>query len=563
MPSEVIATIVEDQVIASRPAAVALAVWALGLATILGAIDALIWVLMGLRRATELGPRVLTLFLVGAACLLLYLQFCLLKGRIVAWVIAIHLAILLLAVPLYWLAILMGWTFGGVGLDQFNIRGVTQAVMAIVALGLLVSPPSYRWYAAAGRLRRRKVDHWEEYVMTLRHPLGIVALSVFLGWGQPSSAEEPRFASVAIFPAEMKHNHASCAVELPGGDLLATWYSGSGERRSDDVEIQAARLKHGETAWGPRFQLADTPGYPDCNPALFAAPDKTLWLIYPTILDHRWEGALLKFAVATEFPDASRKPRWDRQGVLHITPVGFEQAMAEALKTVESLGVEIPESEIQIAETRSKDLLYQRLGWMPRVHPTVLPSGRWLWPLYCDTFSCSIIAISDDRGETWRTSAPIIGFGNIQPSLVRKNNGTIVAYMRDNGPFRRIRVATSKDEGQTWSAVTNSDLPNPGAGIEAIRLASGRWAMLYNDTERGRHSLALSLSDDEGASWKWTRHVAAGPAGQQSFHYPSIIQGDDGTIHMTYTNGGLPEGSTIRHALCNESWIMQGDGAAR
>ena len=45
-----------------------------------------------------------------------------------------------------------------------------------------------------------------------------------------------------------------------------------------------------------------------------------------------------------------------------------------------------------------RDELYQRLGWMPRVHPIVLPSGRWILPLYTDTFSASIMAISDDRG---------------------------------------------------------------------------------------------------------------------------------------------------------------------
>ena len=75
------------------------------------------------------------------------------------------------------------------------------------------------------------------------------------------------------------------------------------------------------------------------------------------------------------------------------------------------------------AEQRSRDELYQRLGWMPRVHPVVLPSGRWILPLYSDTFAASIMAISDDRGETWTASRPLIGFGNIQPSLVRKNDG--------------------------------------------------------------------------------------------------------------------------------------------
>ncbi|HEV3122490.1 MAG TPA: exo-alpha-sialidase, partial [Isosphaeraceae bacterium] len=128
-----------------------------------------------------------------------------------------------------------------------------------------------------------------------------------------AAAEEPRLERMEIFPPEAKHNHASCVVEGPNGDLLATWYSGSGERNADDVRILAARLLKGETRWRPRFLLVDTPGYPDCNPALFAAPDRTLWLFWPTILDHRWEGALLKFAMARDWPVKDEAPRWDRQ----------------------------------------------------------------------------------------------------------------------------------------------------------------------------------------------------------------------------------------------------------
>ena len=135
--------------------------------------------------------------------------------------------------------------------------------------------------------------------------------------------------------------------------------------------------------------------------------------------------------------------------------------------------------------------------------------------------------------------------------------------MRDNGPYRRIRVSSSSDEGVTWSPVTSSELLNPGAGIEAIRLASGRWAMIYNDTTKGRHSLALSLSDDEGQTWKWTRHVALAEPGTRSFHYPSIIQAADGSIHVSYTHGGQAEGSSIDHARFNEAWVLQGDEAQR
>ncbi len=130
------------------------------------------------------------------------------------------------------------------------------------------------------------------------------------------------------------------------------------------------------------------------------------------------------------------------------------------------------------------------------------------------------MAISDDRGETWTSSKPLIGFGNIQPSLVRKDSGELVAFMRDNGPHKKIRLSTSRDQGLSWSSVTDSIFPNPGAGIEAIRLANGHWALIYNDTPRGRHSLAVSVSEDEGLTWKYTRHLEAAAPAPVSFTIP-------------------------------------------
>jgi len=385
--------------------------------------------------------------------------------------------------------------------------------------------------------------------------LGVIPLVVATSaWAAPQD-----FERAAIFPANPKHNHASCVVETKQGNLLAAWYSGSGERKADDVVIEGAWLVKGKAAWGPKFQMADTPGYPDCNPALFAAPDGSLWLFWPTILDHRWEGALLKYARCEHPLGGPDHPKWSRMGVLHITPTDFAREMQRAIAALSTEEKNQYRSQLREVDERSRDELYQRLGWMPRVHPIALPSGRWILPLYSDTFSASIMAISDDHGETWTASRPLIGFGNIQPSLVPKNDGLLVAFMRDNGPHRRIRISTSRDDGVSWSPVVDSPFPNPGAGIEAIRLANGHWALVYNDTPRGRHSLAISVSDDEGASWKWTRHVERCAPGQGQFHYPSVIQASDGSIHVTYTSSRPGLGSMIQHARFNEAWISSGD----
>ena len=183
----------------------------------------------------------------------------------------------------------------------------------------------------------------------------------------------------------------------------------------------------------------------------------------------------------------------------------------------------------------SQDLYFSRMGWFTRTHPLQLPSGRILVPLYSDGFSFGIMAISDDGGITWSGSEPIVGAGGVQPSVVRKNDGTLVAYLRDNGPPpKRALMSVSKDDGVTWTPAMDSELPNPGTSLEVIRLRNGNWVMVYNDMERGRYSLVAAISDDEGATWKWKRHLDGSPAtpSTNQYHYPSVIQAKDGAIHV-------------------------------
>ena len=178
-------------------------------------------------------------------------------------------------------------------------------------------------------------------------------------------------------------------------------------------------------------------------------------------------------------------------------------------------------------------------------------------PLYSDGFNLSLVAISDDMGETWLPGLPVVGRGNVQPSIVEKTNGTLVAFMRDNGDEPgRIMISTSTDNGYEWSSAKDTELPNPGTSVEAIVLENGDWLMVYNDIEDGRHSLAVSLSDDEGETWKRTSHLEKEKKGKGSFSYPSVIQTKDGLIHATYSFH-LPGKKTIKHLAFSIDWIKE------
>ena len=117
---------------------------------------------------------------------------------------------------------------------------------------------------------------------------------------------------------------------------------------------------------------------------------------------------------------------------------------------------------------------------------------------------------------------------------------------------RGIRTSTSKDEGLTWGPVVATDLPNPGSGLDGVRLANGHWLLVYNDTIIHRNSLLVSISTDEGKTWKSNRHLEKGNSG--SYHYPSVIQARDGTIHVVYSYF-VKGGKSMKHAAFSEDWV--------
>ncbi|HUR56113.1 MAG TPA: exo-alpha-sialidase [Opitutaceae bacterium] len=394
------------------------------------------------------------------------------------------------------------------------------------------------------------------------------------------AADQPFLTSELLFPLEHWHNHGSCVVEAPNGDLFAAWFHGSGERTADDVRIEGARLRQGAKSWSERFTLADTPAYPDTNCCLFIDPSGRLWLMWPTILANTWESALMKYRISSDYT-GDGPPKWEVNEVMHVTPgPEFEAAVnafadhTAATLDKAALGAERGQRvDTWLASLRTKaaDKLTRRLGWFTRAHPFVLEGRRLIVPLYSDGFSFSLMNISDDWGQTWHTSAPLIGAGNIQPSIVRRKDGSLYTLMRDNGPPpKRLMQSESRDRGETWSPVTDSEHANPGSGAEIISLRNGHWALVGNDLERGRHRLTVKISDDEGVTWKWQRAIefAADEGGR--FHYPSIMQARDGTLHVTYSihlekgfdkdADGKPRSKAIKHAHFNEAWVAAAGG---
>jgi predicted neuraminidase len=94
-----------------------------------------------------------------------------------------------------------------------------------------------------------------------------------------------------------------------------------------------------------------------------------------------------------------------------------------------------------------------------------------------------------------------------------------------------IAESWSEDSGRTWSAMRGTELPNPSAGIDAVRLADGRFLLVYNPSRDNRRRLQVAISRD-GRSWTPAVMLEDGPG---EYSYPAMIQARDGRVHVTYT----------------------------
>jgi len=291
---------------------------------------------------------------------------------------------------------------------------------------------------------------------------------------------------------------------------------------------------------------------------LFRDAKDRVWLFWIVVHNNRWERSILKYRRADSF-GKDGPPPWTWQDIIILKPGDeFSELMKtglEELKADDGMWAEyaLPYSEMLVEA--AKDPQKSDIGWMTRTRPLVLPSGRILLPLYSDGFNASLMAISDDLGENWRASKPIIGLGPIQPTLAQRNNGDIIALCRDSGRApERVMRSLSRDDGETWTLARDIDLPNPGSSLALVGLRDGRWVLIYNDTEAGRRRLAAALSEDEGETWPWQRYLDDDAEGRDSFSYPTAIQTKDGRVHVTYSYR-VESGASIKHVAFEPDWI--------
>ena len=318
-------------------------------------------------------------------------------------------------------------------------------------------------------------------------------LALFCGLASAAFAQTAEFISDKMPTASC---HASTVVELPNGDLLASWFGGTREGAPDVAIWMSRRTPAG---WSSPKEAAREPEVATYNPVLFHSADGLLWLYY------KFGPSPGVWAAAREF---SRDEGASWSPVEHL-PAG----------------------------------LYGPI----RAKPLVLGDGTILSGTSVESYGswACWVERSTDNGRTWTRIGPIAAplslaagppergkpHGIIQPSLLDLGNRHIRLYARSTNNIGRICQSDSLDNGLTWSPVQATALPNPNSGIDAVRLRDGRLVMVYNNSTSGRTPLNLAVSAT-GEKWSNFQQLESDPG---EYSYPALIQARNGDLLLTYT----------------------------
>ena len=324
--------------------------------------------------------------------------------------------------------------------------------------------------------------------------------------GEPIAvAGEPTFSEQAVFdeiPGKVG-SHAPTITAFEDGELFAAWYSYEGPHELDGSAIYTARRLAGEEAWQAPVLHIDRPAG-DGNPVLYSEADN-VWL-FQAVVPLLWSTS-------------------------HI--------------------------EVQMSSDRGREFsdpvpIAGPVGSNIRFPPIRTAAGTLLLPAYDDLWQRCLFFTSPD-GSYWTLTSAVYcppPFNCIQPSVVRLDDGRLLAVMRNTGG-QWLWVMASDDDGNSWSPPMDSGFANPDSPAALLTLTSGNLGLVYNDSSTERRPLSVALSDDEGLSWPSRRILADGDS---NFSYPAAVQTPDGLIHVVYSHGR----QTIQHVTLNEAWIVAG-----
>ena len=340
---------------------------------------------------------------------------------------------------------------------------------------------------------------------------------------EPKNNGQPRFAGLVkeefVFTkSKFPQCHASTICQTNRG-LVVAWFGGTREK-DKDVGIWVSY--HDGNRWSSPKEWAngiqhESLRYPCWNPVLFQAEENgPTTLFFKVGPDPRswWGEVIFSYDHGRTFRDRQRLP----EGI--DGPVRCKPML-------------LADNTMLCGSSTEYD------GWRVHFEKVSIENGKLT--------------------GIWKRIGPInesSQFNAIQPTFLKHADGRIHVLCRTKESV--ISTSFSKDEGETWSTMQATNLPNPNSGIEVVTLQDGRHLMIYNHlgsrkTEWGRRGLLNLAISDDGIQWR--KVAVLEQEENQEFSYPAIIQTQDGMVHMTYTW----KRQRIKHVVVDPTLINTGE----
>lgn len=363
-------------------------------------------------------------------------------------------------------------------------------------------------------------------------------------------------------------NHAPQLCWLNPELLACVWMAG-GQEGTAGMGILLALLAAGTGSWTQPQLISQDGERSEQNPLLYVAGDQ-LHLVHTAQRSRSLD-----------------EPFWESGSSFSMQWTAQLRHQSLPLATISPAA---PASWGAAAWSRATNLLEEPA--FCRHPPLQRPDGRWLLPIYRSLESggafghdhSQVLVLEADGAAVASTpEGPLLhavpaSTGRVHGSIVPSADGSQLLQFFRSRLADRIYRASASPEGEHWREPSAIPLPNNNSSIQALRLASGRLAMLYNrfcfepdpaqpqpwgeaNWPRTRWPLSLALSGDDGDSWPWIRDLDTGfgfcgTANWQcngQLAYPCLVEGQAGELHIAYSWAGR---AAIRYLCLQESDIL-------
>jgi predicted neuraminidase len=382
--------------------------------------------------------------------------------------------------------------------------------------------------------------------------VGVQDLSNALAWGRLIRVPLMPGVWSLLEPAGLQ-NHAPQLCWLDADRLGCVWMAGDREGTAG-MSVYASELVTGSGQWSSPRLLSEDPQRSEQNPLFFVTENpRQLQLIH-----------------------TAQRVRKPGESVIN-TSSAFSMQWTAMLRW-RSLNL--------AADTwgESVDLLVTTA--FCRHPPLRRIDGNWLLPIYRSLeeggafgHDHSLVQLLNPNGRPCGEAVAVPdSTGRVQGSIVPSADGqSLLQFFRSRLADRVYRSVADLD-GLHWSAPEPTVLPNNNSSIQALRLASGRLALIFNrfgldpghargkqwgeaNWPRTRWPLSVALSEDDGLSWPWIRDIDHGEGfcGEANWvangqlAYPCILEGQPGDLHLAYSWGNR---AAIRYWLLREEDIL-------